>query len=132
MGYFPYTKRKEYILQHFEIIFYRKEDGTCPIKDFLDSLDVKMRARTSRLLLLLEQNGNELREPYSKYLRDGLFELRIKQGNNISRILYFFMSSSKIILTNGFIKKTLKTPTSELQLAKAYRADYLERSTYNE
>lgn len=119
-------------MQNFEIIFYRKKDGTCPINDFLDSLDIKMRARASHLLLLLEQNGNELREPYSKYLKDGLFELRIKQGHNISRILYFFISGSKIVLTNGFIKKTQKTPSSELQLAKTYRADYLERSTNHE
>lgn len=33
-----------------------------------------------RLILLLEQNGNELREPYSKSLGDGIFELRAKQG----------------------------------------------------
>ena len=119
-------------MQHFNIDFYRKDDQTCPIQDFLDSLDVKMKAKASRLLLLLQENGTELREPYSKYLEDGIFELRIKQGNNISRILYFFISGSQIILTNGFMKKTLKTPRKELKLAKAYRADYFERRKEHE
>ena len=50
-----------------------------------------------------------LREPYSKYLEDGIFEVRGKVGNDISRVLYH---GGKIILTNGFIKKTQKTPRS--------------------
>ncbi|MBR1598222.1 MAG: type II toxin-antitoxin system RelE/ParE family toxin [Lachnospiraceae bacterium] len=87
-----------------------------------------MRTKVLRMVHLLEQNGNELREPYSKHLEDGIYELRIKQGTNITRVLYFFMIGQKIILTNGFVKKTMKTPTGEIQLAKKYREDYLSRS----
>ena len=32
-------------MQDFDIIFYDKPDGTEPVKEFLDSLDVKMRAK---------------------------------------------------------------------------------------
>ena len=56
-----------------------------------------------------------------------LFEIRCKVGNNISRVLYFFYFEGKIILTNGFVKKTQKTPTEEIQLAQKYRADFKER-----
>ncbi|MBQ5564448.1 MAG: type II toxin-antitoxin system RelE/ParE family toxin, partial [Clostridia bacterium] len=42
-------------------------------------------------------------------------------------VLYFFVIGKKVILTNGFIKKTQKTPKREIDLAKKYRADYLER-----
>ena len=66
----------------------------------------------------MEEYGSELREPYSKYLEDGIFELRGKVGNNISRVMYFFYVGNRIILTNGFIKKTQKTPRKELELAK--------------
>ena len=111
----------------FKVNYYKKANGMCPIYDFLESLDFKMMAKTFRLIMLLEQNGNDLREPYSKYLGDGIFELRVKQGNNISRVLYFFLVGSEIVLTNGFIKKTSKTPLSELELAKKYRQDYLNR-----
>lgn len=79
------------------------------------------------LLQLLEEKGYQLREPYSKSIGDGIFEIRCKVGNNISRILYFFYYEGKIILTNGFIKKTIKTPPEEIKLAKERRADFLER-----
>lgn len=111
----------------FEIIFYDKEDGTEPAKEFLDSLDVKMRAKMLRTIVMLQNNGYELREPYSKPLNDGILELRAKVGSDISRVLYFFVVGKKAILTNGFIKKTQKTPKEEIERAKRYRAEYLHR-----
>ena len=71
-----------------------------------------------------------MREPYSKFLSDGIYELRAVQGNNITRVLYFFVVGQKIILTNGFVKKTQKTPESEIDLAKKYRKDYESRKEY--
>lgn len=49
-----------------------------------------MRAKFSMEIKLLEEKGNQLREPYSKPLGDGIFELRAKVGTDISRVLYFF------------------------------------------
>ena len=111
----------------FEVVFYEKENGECPVEDFLDSLDVKMRAKMVGLLELLEEKGNQLREPYSKAIDDGIFELRCKVGNNITRVLYFFYYEGRIILTNGFIKKTQKIPSGQIKLAKRRRADFQER-----
>lgn len=118
-------------MQEFEIIFYEKEDGSEPAKDFILSLDVKMRAKMLRTLEMLRDNGNNLREPESKPLSDGIMELRAKVGSDISRVLYFFVVGRKAILTNGFIKKSQKTPKSEIDLAKRYRADYLSRKGNN-
>lgn len=108
----------------FEVIFYEKENGDCPIEEFMNSLDIKMRAKMIGLFELLEEKGTQLREPYSKMIEDGIFEIRCKVGNNISRVLYFFYFEGKIVLTNGFVKKTQKTPTEEIKLAKKYRADF--------
>ena len=119
-------------MEKFFIEYYSKEDGSCPVQEFMESLDIKMRAKLLKLQMLLEQNGNELTEPYSKHLGDGIFELRVQQGNNISRVLYFFVNGRRIIVTNGFIKKTNKTPKKELKLAKRYRANYMERMDGNE
>lgn len=94
----------------FEIEFYAKEDGTEPAKDFLLSLDVKMRAKMLRTISMLATNGYALREPCSKALDDGIFELRAQVGSNISRVLYFFIIGRRAILTNGFIKKNAKDP----------------------
>ena len=80
-----------------------------------------------RTVLMLQKNGFELREPQSKHLDDGIFELRAKVGSDISRVLYFFVIGKKAILTNGFIKKTQKTPPGEIEKAKAYRKEYQSR-----
>ena len=77
-------------MQRFEVEYFEKEDGTYPAEEFILSQDVKMRAKLFRLLELLEEKGNTLREPYSKSLDDGIFEIRAKQGSNITRVLYFF------------------------------------------
>ncbi len=114
-------------VQEYEVIFYDKADGTEPAKDFILSLDKKMRAKMLRTISLLADNGPDLREPCSKPLSDGIFELRAKVGSDISRVLYFFIVGRRVILTNGFIKKTQKTPPAELERAKRYRADYLGR-----
>ena len=112
----------------FEVEFYRMANGKEPVWEFLQSLDCKMHAKMVDTIELLRDNGNELREPYSKHLSDGIFELRAKVGTDISRVLYFFYVGRKIVLTNGFIKKTQKTPVSEIDKAKRYRSDYLERN----
>ena len=116
----------------FEIIFYEKSSADKPVEDFLDSLEPKMRAKLVGILQILQEKGNSLREPYTKHLDDGIFEVRAKVGNNISRTLFFFMVGKKIILTNGFIKKSQKTPPQEIEIAKERRADYLERIGANE
>lgn len=86
-----------------------------------------MRVKVMAEIQLLKQNGPLLREPYSKSLGDGLFELRTKQGSDITRVLYFFYDGRQIVMTNGFVKKTAKTPPSEKETAKRYRSEYLSR-----
>ena len=114
-------------MNDFEIIFYDKLDGTEPAKDFIMSLDNKMQAKVLRTIKMLADNGAYLRKPYSEHLVDGIFEIRAKLGSDISRVLYFFVVGKKIVLTNGFIKKTQKTPINEIETAKKYRNEYLSR-----
>lgn len=115
----------------FDIEFYQLPDGEKPVETFLDGLDKKMRAKALYGLAILKEFGNTLREPHSKPMGDGLFELRIKFASDISRIFYFFVVDNKIVLTNGFVKKTMRTPKSELDLARKYKTDY-ERRHNNE
>jgi phage-related protein len=64
---------------------------------------------------------------------EGIFEFRAKLGTDIMRVLYFFCAGKCVILTNGFLKKTQKTPTAILDYAKQCRAEYLkERGETNE
>ncbi len=111
----------------YKVRFYTGIDGAQPAKDFMVSLNYQMRAKMISMIQLLQDNGKDLREPYSKHLSDGIFELRAKWGSDITRVLYFFYIGNEIILTNGFVKKTQKTPPAEIDKAKRYRADYLRR-----
>ena len=115
-------------MSDFEIVLYQKQDGTQPVSEFIDSLNVKMQAKVLRSIGLLKQNGYELREPYTKTIQDGILELRIQQGNDIARILYFFVVGRKIVLTNGFIKKTQKTPQRDLDVAIKRYKELLRKS----
>lgn len=111
----------------FEVVFYQKEDGTKPAKEFISSLSNPLKAKIATRIEILKEFGNNLREPHSKPLNDGIFELRTQLGNDNVRILYFFFIGNLIVLTNGFIKKTQKTPVSQIELAKKYRKDFMEK-----
>lgn len=114
----------------YQVIFFEKENKEVPAEDFINSLDTKMSAKAYRLLMMLAENGPDLREPYSKPLGDGIFELRAKVGSDISRVLYFFFIGRRIVITNGFIKKTQKTPKAEIDKAKAYRKEFIKKEEH--
>lgn len=114
-------------MNDFEIVFYQKASGECPVSEFLDSLNKVMRFKMMHQMDLLELYGNHPRGDYSKFVDDGIFELRAQTKMDITRIMFFFDENRKIILTNGFVKKTQKMPMSEFELAKKYRADYMSR-----
>jgi len=116
----------------WDVEFYKTEKDDSPIVDFLDGLDIKMRAKALKEIDLLRELGQVIREPYSKHIQDGIYELRIKLASNISRMFYFFYVDNRIIITNGFIKKTQKTPKGEIERAARYKADYERRNKEDE
>lgn len=108
--------------------FYHDERGSSNVEEFLDSInDKKLKAKIFRDIGLLQTYGTGLKKPYASHVEDGIWELRTKQSTNISRILYFTFTKNKIILLNGFIKKTQKTPPEEIDRAKKYRDDHKRR-----
>lgn len=113
---------------NYEIILYEKPDGSCPLNEFIDSLDAQMKAKIIRNMRMLAEFNIQLREPLVKSIGNGLFELRNQTGGDITRIFYFFFIGNKIILTNGFVKKTQKTPQRFIDIAIEYKNDYIERN----
>ena len=63
---------------------------------------------------------------------DGLFEIRIEVQSNIFRIFCCFDKGNIVILFNGFQKKTQKTPTNELELAKKLQKEYFKQKAIEE
>jgi len=68
------------------------------------------------MLGLLKEHGPNLGMPYSKYMKDGLYELRVR-GKNEVRIFYIFQIQHTICLLHAFKKKSQKTPPKELNIA---------------
>jgi phage-related protein len=113
----------------WEIEYYETAKGDVPVFDFLDSFSVKMRGKAVRDIVLLEKLGPRMTLPHSRCIENGIYELRVQVEGDTSRIFYFFFIGRKIILTNGFIKKTQKTPLGELKKARLYKSDYERRHT---
>ena len=114
-------------MEEFEVVFYWKANGTKPMVKFLDSLEPKLRAKVDRDIAALRDQADMLWEPYSKSMGKGLFELRVRQGNDIARAFYFFFCGNRIVVTNGFVKKSQKAPRREIERALAYKAYWEKR-----
>ena len=56
---------------------------------------------------------------------EGIWEVRVQLGNDAFRLLGFFAEPTLLVLTNGFAKKTQKTPAKEIATALRRRADYI-------
>jgi phage-related protein len=111
-----------------EIIFYKTEKDDCPIEKFLDSLNAKQAKKVTWVLQIVEEFAL-VPIQYFKKLEgtDEIWEVRIDSGSDTFRLLGFFDKGNLVILTNGFAKKTQKTPQSEISLAENRKKDWLER-----
>lgn len=87
--------------------------GQNPVEEFIQSLSKGDQALVRARIDFLAEVGNRAREPLSKSLGKGLFELRIKS----SRIFYCFKPGGVIVLLHGFGKKSQKTPRREMETA---------------
>lgn len=98
-------------------------------KDYFEEFFAKQREKVkAKIIWTLEliQELDRIPETYLKHIEntDGLFEIRIQQGSDIYRIFCFFDQGQLIILTNGFQKKTQKTPKKEIEKALKIKQEY--------
>lgn len=84
-------------------------------------MPVKLKVRTEYLIELMKEFGPDLGEPHTKKMagdkNKGLFELRCKAKEGISRSLFCTQVGKKIFILRTFIKKTQKTPNRALKIA---------------
>jgi phage-related protein len=101
-------------------IYYCDDDGSAPVLEWLEQLgrkDKRAAARCAARIELLEQLGHELRRPIADILRDGIYELRTRNGNIQYRILYFFSGKNVVVLSQGFVKRGSAVPDKEIERA---------------
>ena len=113
----------------WSIEYYVAENGKSPARDFIDSLSAESKAKFIFIADLLTEYGLNVREPYVKPITGSrkLFEIRIKDRQNIHRVFYFAFTGRKLVLLHGFTKKTEKTPSREIVIAQTRMKDYLAR-----
>jgi hypothetical protein len=84
-----------------QVIFYQERDGKAPVLEWLSELketNAKAWANCRVRIEQLAELGHELRRPAADILRNGIYELRAKQGHVQYRILYFFHGRNVAIL----------------------------------
>jgi hypothetical protein len=116
-----------------DVVIFAAEDGSSPLLAWMDSLQVKARDKCTVRIERLAERGHELRRPEADYLRDDIYELRVRHGNVHHRILYFF-HQDRAILSHGCTKEDL-VPSAEIDRAIANRTRFIQspgRYTYEE
>lgn len=92
------------------VVFYKNEDGSVPLLDWLDGLEDKARDKCVVKIERLAELGHDLRRPEADLLRDGIYELRTKRGHVQYRILYFFHGNVAAIVSHGLTKEKAVPP----------------------
>ena len=111
--------------------FYQKDNGEKPIEVYLDSLTDKQAAKVLRSMELLEEFGPGIGMPHVENITGNIRCLRVVQSNNIFRVFFFTWIEETLVILNGFTKKTPKTPPREIEKAKQYREDLLNRGGHH-
>lgn len=111
----------------YKVKFYPTRRGDYPVRDFIQKMDKKSRAKIWRHIALLEEYGPSLLRPYADYVRGKIRELRIKVYSGNVRVFYFFFLEGDIILLHVFKKKTSGLPEREIEQAKKNMEDFIPR-----
>lgn len=118
-------------MKKWDVIYYKDLKGKSFVEDFIQSRSVNNQVKITSILEYLEEKGVNLPRPYADYLREGIYELRVKLSGDETRTLYFFCYENYIVLTHSFLKTTQEVPESEIKRALNIKADFLSRYNKN-
>ena len=112
----------------FSVEFYESENGICPVRQFLDDLKTSDPDDFAAVLAGLAKLRNRQyhREPLSKALGEGLFELR-HVGKLNTRVFWFFVKNRRIIAVHGIRNKGQAIPARDLEIARERMRDWQRR-----
>jgi len=103
----------------YRVKFYKDaKTGRSLVLEYIEGLSDKEQAKVFKYIEFLRVNKGYLEEPYSKHIKGKIRELRVDFARNRHRVLYFIFIKRTIILLHAFLKKTAKTPISEIKRAE--------------
>lgn len=116
-----YTEKEQY-----KVKFYTdSKTNESLVLEYIDKLQPKEKAKILKYIEFLRINKGRLDEPYSKHIKGKIWELRVDFARNRYRIFYFIFIKKTIILLHAFLKKTKRTPISEMKKAEKNYYDVL-------
>ena len=108
------------------VVFYQDKDGRAPALDWLTELrktDAKAFTKCHAALARLASLGHELRRPEADFLRDGIYELRVRRGSVNYRLLYFFHGRTVSVVSYGLTKEA-SVPATDINRAISAKAEF--------
>jgi phage-related protein len=87
------------------VLLYRDDNGSVPFLDWFDGIPRKAQDKCRVRIERLRELGYELRRPEADYLRDGIYELRVRLKRVNYRMLYFFHGDAGAVLSHGLVKE---------------------------
>ena len=98
-------------------------------KNYFEEFFIKQKSKVQEKIIWTLDLIEELPRVPEMYLKhientDGLYEVRVKIGSDIYRIFSFFDDGKLVVLTNGFQKKSQKTPKNEIEKAIKIKQEY--------
>jgi phage-related protein len=113
----------------YDIVYYKKTNGTEPVREYVAALPEKERLRVKKYLDHLLASNGYLDEPYSRKVFGTAYrELRVDFSRARHRIFYFTFVGKKIVLLHAFLKDTRKTPPREIAKGNAAYEEFLRRN----
>ena len=109
-----------------EVVFYQEADQDVPVLDWLKKLRHSNQKAYGTCIAAIErlgEFGHELRRPLADFLRDGIYELRIRKGRVNYRILYFFHGKNVAILAHALTKEDV-APKADIVRALRRKRDF--------
>lgn len=103
---------------NYPVLFYSTR-VECKLLD----MPAGLLAKFIRYAEKIETYGPDLGMPHSKAMGGGLFELRIQADQGIARVFYCITRKRGIVILHHYVKKTRKTPASELEIARKRQQD---------
>ncbi|HEY0760307.1 MAG TPA: type II toxin-antitoxin system RelE/ParE family toxin [Acidisarcina sp.] len=111
----------------WKIDFYTGEDGSVPVRDWLDTVPQDVRGKVLARIELLKTGGPTLDYPYTSQIEAKLREARLRVGKIRYRVLYFFDEDRTAILLHGFTKATAAVEESDKKIGRARMASHESR-----
>jgi phage-related protein len=121
------TTKPVYVGVKLRIEFYQTVKGEVAALDWLESQREIVQQKFAALFTWIGDHGKIWNERKFKHLTgtSQIFEFKADEA----RVLCFFFTGQRLILTHGFVKKGDKTLKAEIERAEIIKAEFLTRES---